>query len=246
MTWKQLNNIWAPTPVAVPFSYQPRYVQYTDPTSGTQKKVIAVPAARYEGNEDARGGFGALQYESVMSQYEAYNTDARKPMLVVLHHDGDNYGGGSDQYYHSNFQSFVSWLQANPSRFVCTTIQDYLDMFPPDSSDVIHVENGSWAGADNGDLNFEMERDESGDRLFVRPQLVGCGHCGEEPCGPCGRYSGTDERCGYMERYGNDSAKALHYFYSGEASDHWYWDGTEIWDSILHAHATRLRRLLIM
>ena len=79
---------------------------------------------------------------------------AGHPLLVVLAHDGDNYGGGTDSYYHSNFQNFVDWLAANPSRFQCTTVEDYLQMFPPDSSDVIHVENGAWSGADNGDPEF--------------------------------------------------------------------------------------------
>lgn len=107
------------------------------------------------GNEDGRGGFGALNYEQVMSQLEAYNTDPQRPILIVLHHDGDNYGGGSESYYNHNFQNFVNWLQANPTRFVCTTIEDYLQMFPPDTNDVIHVEDGSWSGADNGDPEFK-------------------------------------------------------------------------------------------
>ena len=94
--------------------------------------MIAVPADRYMGNEDGRGGFGALLYDAVMSQLEPYNTDPAHPLLVVLHHDGDNYGGGTESYYHCNFQAFVDWLAANPSRFVCTTVEDYLEMFPPD------------------------------------------------------------------------------------------------------------------
>src|SRR5678810_821301 len=53
-------------------------------------KIVAVPGARYEGNEDGRGGYGALQYQSVMDQVRPYNTDPNHPMLVLLHHDGDN------------------------------------------------------------------------------------------------------------------------------------------------------------
>ena len=55
----------------------------------------------------------------------------------MLHHDGDNYGGGTEAYYHSNFDGFVNWVKSNPSRFVATTVQDYLSMFPPDPGDVI-------------------------------------------------------------------------------------------------------------
>ena len=152
--WVQLNNLWVPTKISAQWGHQPHYVTYTNPETGEKSKIIAVPTSRYLGNEDGRGGFGALQYESFMSQLESYNTDSDHPILIVLHHDGDNFGGGSEGYYGGNFQAFVDWLKANPSRFVGTTIQDYLDLFPPDINDEIHVEDGSWAGADNGDPEF--------------------------------------------------------------------------------------------
>ena len=50
--WVQLNDLWAPSQVSAPFGYQPHYVQYVDPESGGITRLIAVPAARYEGNED--------------------------------------------------------------------------------------------------------------------------------------------------------------------------------------------------
>jgi hypothetical protein len=89
--WVQLNNLWAPSRVSVPFGYQPHYAQHVDPDTGRSRRMIVVPAARYEGNEDGRGGYGAFLYDQVMDQYLAYNTDADHPMFVVLHHDGDNY-----------------------------------------------------------------------------------------------------------------------------------------------------------
>lgn len=73
-----------------------------------------MPGARYEGNEDGRGGYGALQYEQVMDQYKQFNTDPNRPLLVVLHHDGDNFGGGSESYEHGNFQNMVNWAAADP------------------------------------------------------------------------------------------------------------------------------------
>lgn len=225
--WVQLTDLWAPTRNSAKWGRQPHYVQYTDPNDGSVKKIIAVPADRYMGNEDGRGGFGALQYDAVMSQLQSYNTDPNHPILVVLHHDGDNYGGGSESYYNSNFQSFVSWLQANPSRFVCTTIQDYLDMFPPDPNDVIHVEDGSWSGADNGDPEFLKW---NGD--------------------PVNGYSPDRNSWGVVTAAKNlvltanqispnaaNTQNAWKYMLCAEASDYWYWDGSEggIWDS----HPTR-------
>eukprot|EP00455_Lapot_gusevi_P004122 TRINITY_DN11703_c0_g1_i4.p1 TRINITY_DN11703_c0_g1~~TRINITY_DN11703_c0_g1_i4.p1 ORF type:complete len:499 (+),score=113.14 TRINITY_DN11703_c0_g1_i4:124-1620(+) len=151
--WVHLNGVWAPSNVSAPFGYRPHWVEYVDPSDGTVSRIIAVPSARYEGVEDGRGGFGAFQYESVMSQYLFANDNASRPMLVVLAHDGDNNGGGTDSYYHSNFNNFVQWSMGT-SNFECTTIEDYLARFPPADTDVIHVEDGSWSGANNGDPQF--------------------------------------------------------------------------------------------
>ncbi len=229
--WVQLTNIWAPSPVSAPFGYQPHYVQWVDPASGQTTRLIAVPAARYEGNEDARGGYGAFLYDQVMDQYIAYNSDPAHPMLVVLHHDGDNFGGGSDAYYHNNFQNMVNWVSGDPDYDV-TTIEDYLQRYPPEPNDVIHVEPGAWAGADAGDPEFKKwlaDPDASGwspdiqswaeltaakNRVFTAEAIAPAGSLHNV-------WTGT----------GSPTEQAWHWLLCGEASDYWYWDGQQPWDS---------------
>jgi hypothetical protein len=229
--WVQLNDLWAPSRVSAPFGYQPHYAQHVNPNTGQITRVIAVPAARYEGNEDGRGGYGAFLYDVVMDQYITYNTDPNHPMFVVLHHDGDNYGGGTDAYYHSNFQNMLNWVSTDPD-YEVSTVQDYLDRFPPAGSDVIHVENGSWAGADNGDAEFKKwlgDPDTGGwspdrnswavltaakNRVFTAEAIA-----------PAASMQNV------MTGAGTHTEKAWHWLLCGEASDYWYWDGTEIWDS---------------
>ncbi len=229
--WVQLNNLWAPSRVSVPFGYQPHYIQHVDPETGAITQMIAVPAARYEGNEDGRGGYGAFLYDVVMDQYIAYNTDPAHPMFVVLHHDGDNHGGGSDAYYHHNFQQMVAWVSADPDYDV-TTVEDYLARFPPAGGDVIHVADGAWCGADNGDPQFKKwlgDPDSSGwspdhnswavltaakNRVFTA-----------EAVAPAASMQNI------MAGSGTNTEKAWHWLLCGQASDYWYWDGTEIWDS---------------
>lgn len=225
--WVQLNGLWCPSPVSARWAHQPRYVSYTDPQTGVSKKIIGVPASRYLGEEDGRGGFGALNYDLVMSQLEAYNTDPSRPILLLLHHDGDNYGGGSEAYYNHNFQNFVNWLQAQSHRFECTTIQDYLDRFPPPVDDVIHVQDGSWLGAAAGDPQFKKWNGDPGSYQ-----------------GATGPYSPDRNSWGVMTAAKNiveaaqqvnashsGTLQAWHYYLSGQTSCYWYWDGTEIWDS---------------
>ncbi len=225
--WISLNGLWAPTQVSARWANQPHYSEYIDPVTGISSQIIIVPASRYLGTEDARGGFGALQYDYVMSQFESYNTDPAHPILFVLAHDGDNYGGGSESYYNGNFQQFVNWLQSNPGRFVCTTIQDYLDMFPPAPSDIIHSEPGSWSGADNGDPEFKKWNAD-----------------------PYNGYSSDRNSWGVVTAAKNyvftanqiapantNTIQAYKSLITAETSCYWYWDGTQggIWDS----HPTR-------
>jgi autotransporter-associated beta strand protein len=152
-------------------------------------------------------------------------------LLVVLHHDGDNYGGGSESYYHGNFQNMVNWAAADPDYDV-STIQDYLDRFPVPAGDVIHVEPGSWAGADNGDPQFKKwlgPRNAAGwspdqnswavltaakNRVFTAEDKV-----------PIGNLRNV------LNGVGSATEKAWHSLLQSQASDYWYWDGTEIWDS---------------
>ena len=133
-TWVQLNNVWAPTKVSAPFGYQPHYVEYVDPWSSpsnpTIYKVIAVPGARYEGNENGRGGYGAFKPENVWTANIGVNTNAAHPMLMVCHSDGDNYGLLNADAYHAQHGYFLDMCKSN-ANFENTTVQDYLDMYPP-------------------------------------------------------------------------------------------------------------------
>ncbi len=224
--WLQLNGLWAPIPISIQWAHQPHYVQHIDPNTGQVKKIIAVPTSRYLGNEDGRGGFGALQYDAVMSQMESYNTDPNHPILIVLHHDGDNYGGGSEGYYGGNFQAFVDWLQANPSRFVCTTVQDYVDMFPPAEDDIIHVQDGSWSGADNGDPEFKKWNADPGTYQGTPNYSPD-----RNSWGIVTAAKNIVQTAEQVNPTSNFTKNAWKYYLNSQTSCYWYWDGTEMWDS---------------
>ncbi len=229
--WLSLQNLWAPSQVSAPFGYRPHYAEYVDPDTGDVSRIVVVPAARYEGNEDGRGGYGAFLYDQVMDAYLPYNTDPDHPLLVLLHHDGDNFGGGSEAYYNSNFQAMVNWVSGDPDYDV-TTIQDYLDRFPVDPDDVIHVEDGSWAGADNGDAEFKKwlaDPDGTGwspDRNSWAVLTAAKNHViTAESLAPVVNVNNV------INGTGSNTAKAWRFLLVAQASDYWYWDGTEIWDS---------------
>ncbi len=230
--WVQLNNLWAPSKVAAPFAYRPHNVQHVDPATGEISKIVAVPAARYEGNEDGRGGFGALQYEQVMDQYRQFNTDPDHPMFVLLHHDGDNFGGGSEAYYHGNFNNMVNWA-SNNANYDVSTVQDYLDRFPVNPNDVVHIENGSWAGADNGDPEFKKWLGDPDPNTGWSPDRNSWAvlTAAKNRVFTADDIAPATNLDNIINGAGTSTERAWYTLLQAQASDHWYWDGTEVWDS---------------
>ncbi|NBC49891.1 MAG: glycosyl hydrolase family 57 [Gammaproteobacteria bacterium] len=220
--WLQLHNIWAASKIS-PSLLRPEYVGYED-ADGEMHKLIAIPAERYIGNEDARGGFGALQYPDVLGQLyqqivETGNFDPKHPPFFLLHSDGDNHGGGADSYYHHNTGQLVDWLQRDP-RFELTTAEDYLQRFPPDAAQVAHIEPGSWAGADNGDPQFM--------KWFSRY---------DQPYSPDLNSWAVLTAFQDLVHTLEDSApdhptlpEAIRLLLTAETSCYWYWTGQTVWD----------------
>ncbi len=220
--WLQLDNIWAPSKIS-PQLLKPCMLYYDD-HEGKRHEIIGVPAERYLGNEDARGGYGALLYEMVMGQIydcicQTHTYDPAHPPFFVLHSDGDNYGGGADSYYTCNTGRLVEMCQTD-ERFQLITIKDYLHQFPVDPKNTVRVEAGSWAGADNGDPQFTkwfswVEKDYSPDlnSWAVLTAFQNVVHSLED--------AGKDDKLV------NDLQRLL---YAAETSCYWYWTGQDVWD----------------
>ena len=223
--WVQLNNVWAPTKVLAPWAYQPHYVQYVNPNDGTVQKIIAVPAGRYEGNENGRGGYGAFKPENVWGSWvSSVNTDAQHPMLLLCHSDGDNYGMKNADAWNGQHGNFLEMCKSNPD-FENTTVQDYLQMYPPNANDIIHVEPGSWVGIDGGTPYFEKwlsstyVNGENPDHWSWSVLVAAQNHVILADTLE-NSYSMNDVEWGI----GGDTAKAWHYYLNGETSCYWYWD----------------------
>jgi hypothetical protein len=234
--WLQLHNIWAGSKIA-PSLLRPEYVQYEDP-DGHLHKIIAVPAERYIGNEDARGGFGALQYPDVLGQlYDqiaaSRSYDPQHPPFFVLHSDGDNHGGGAESYYKNNTGALVDWLKRD-SRFDLITIQDYLKLFPPDPNQAVHIEPGSWSGADNGDPQFM--------KWFSRYN---------EPYSPdlnsWAVLTALHNAVHSLEDAANARAQlgeVTRLMLTAETSCYWYWTGQSEWDVQVTSAANAAHRMV--
>lgn len=74
--------------------------------------------------------------------------------MILLAHDGDNAFGGGYSYYETCVPNLVN--QAVSDGFEPTTIDTYLEDYPIDENDFVHVEDGAWinAAGDFGDPTF--------------------------------------------------------------------------------------------
>ena len=227
--WVQLQNVWAPTPVAAPFSYQPHPIRYVDPNSDPNDiqvhRMIAVPAARYEGNENARGGYGAFKPENVWGSQVDKNNNAQRPMLMVAHSDGDNFGMLNADAYHGQHSMFLDMTINNPN-FAHTSIQDYLQLYPvPEEAPYIHPEPGSWIGIDGGTPYYEKWVEDNA-RDGEHPDhwswsMIQAAHNRVMHAESLENdYSMNDVRWGI----GSDTARAWRYYLNAETSCYFYWD----------------------
>ncbi|MCB2155953.1 hypothetical protein KQI84_13810 [bacterium] len=127
---------------ANPLSYQPAYVKYVDPETGAETKIIAVPADQAYGWKDGYSCLGA----GYLGDLEALN-DPSQPSLSLLVHDGDNAFGGGYSYYNECVPNMANGAAGQGNEV--TSIEQYLAEFPPDTNNVIHVEDGGWVNADS-------------------------------------------------------------------------------------------------
>ena len=133
----------SPTQV-MPFGFQLHYARYVDPNTGNASRLILAPSDQVFGWKDSYSTWDL----GLIAPIAARNNPA-KPSLVLCAHDGDNAWSGGSSYY----QQWVGQMagSAAASGYEPTTIEQFISDFPPDSNDVVHVEDGGWVFAD-GDM----------------------------------------------------------------------------------------------
>ena len=126
---------------AMPFAFQVHYARYVDPNTGTNSSIMVVPSDQALSWRDSYSSWDL----GLMSDLAARNNPA-KPAIVVLAHDGDNAWSGGYSYYMEWVPQFVQ--QAASLGYDPSTVEQFLQENPPDTNDVVHVEDGGWVFAD--------------------------------------------------------------------------------------------------
>jgi hypothetical protein len=126
----------------MPFGFQLHYARYVDPHTGAESKLILVPSDQVLGWKDSYSQWSL----DLLNPLNARN-DPSKPALVMCAHDGDNAWSGGYSYYMEWVQNFAN--QASSRGYEPTTVEQFLQEFPPAFADVVHIEDGGWVYADS-------------------------------------------------------------------------------------------------
>ncbi len=163
--YETLSNDLAKTHVVSPRALRPHYQKYVDQQTGDEKLVVVVPQERSLSSyiqKDRNGG----RVQEVLDRFSAHNTDPEHPFLVLMATDGDNNGSNSGSFHRDVPVDLASRF---PGKVSLLTVEDYLAIYPPEKprlvsqpgqprryegGDVVHVEDGSWWGANLGDPEF--------------------------------------------------------------------------------------------
>ena len=127
---------------ALPFAFQVHYARYVDPANGGESKIMLVPSDQALGWRDSYSSWDL----GLLDDLAARNNPA-KPALALFAHDGDNAWSGGYSYYMEWVPNLAS--QAANRGYSPSTVEQFLYENPPDTNDVVHVEDGGWVFADS-------------------------------------------------------------------------------------------------
>ncbi|MGC3996130.1 MAG: fibronectin type III domain-containing protein [Anaeromyxobacter sp.] len=120
-----------------PFASVPHNVRYVDPMTGAASAVAGIPVTINGSWEE--GYLGSI----TVGEYSPYTTSAAnagRTQFFVIAHDGDNSSGRSGSY--DTWQAGVTVTGVSPG--VNLGVDEYLKAYPIPSTDVMHVQDGSW------------------------------------------------------------------------------------------------------
>lgn len=242
--YETLPNDLAKRHLVSPDALRPHYAKFTDPATGNESLTIVVPEERSLSSYIQKDRDGS-KISEIINKFQKYNTDPKHPLLVLLASDGDNNGSNSGEF-HRNVP--IDIATRYPGQVVFTTVQDYLDQFPPEKpaevhaadgttryvgGDVIHVEDGAWWGANLGDPQFSKWMDDPAWDGFSPKKnswavLTAAKNAvltadAMEPAG-----TAPDSVARIAADTGSDTEKAWHDLLEGQTSCYEYWNADNV------------------
>jgi chitodextrinase len=119
-----------------PFASTPHWVRYVDPATGAESRVVGIPVNQNGSWLEGWEGEATVDVVNLRS----FEGLVPQKQFFVIAHDGDNSGGragSSTTWYNGRSVTCTNGVQ-------CMGISEYLASYMPPSTDVVHVQDGSW------------------------------------------------------------------------------------------------------
>jgi hypothetical protein len=119
-----------------PFGSTPHWVRWVDPSTGAVSEVAGVPVS--QNGEYAEGWDGSV----TTAEYQPYVGNTTRQQFFVVAHDGDNSSGRSGSL--DTWENGITVTGNSANGGYNLGIDEYLKKYPIPSTDVQHVQDGSW------------------------------------------------------------------------------------------------------
>lgn len=121
-----------------PFASIPHHVEYIDPTTGQEYRIAGIPVEQASSWEE---GYQGSVTAGVLKSFEDEAAQLGRNQYFVIAHDGDNSSGRAGDG--------GTWLNSGRVTYSDAGVRgkgvmEYLKDHPIPSSDVVHVQDGSW------------------------------------------------------------------------------------------------------
>jgi chitodextrinase len=119
-----------------PFASTPHWVRYVDPATGAETRVVGIPVNQNGSWLEGWEGQATVDVVNLRS----FEGLVPQRQFFVIAHDGDNSGGragSAETWYNGRAVTCTAGVQ-------CMGIDEYLASHTPPSTDVVHVQDGSW------------------------------------------------------------------------------------------------------
>ncbi len=169
-----------------------------------------------------------------IKHFQQYNTDPKRPFIMVIVHDGENgwpLSNGGRDYYENYLLAFLNRIRSDPSLSFIKVIglDEYLAKVYDPRNDTeypyakVWVEPGSWGTmATWGDPDFGMwnwKNIDAVDQVRWAKYIEAVNY-----------YLTAEKVVDNNQEYIDDLINAFNELLKGETSCYWYWDGSEWWD----------------
>ncbi len=161
LDWVSLDNRQPQNRISALWAHQPHNLEYTDPGTGISSSIIAVPTIALSLNETGTLPIDTLNLDKIINQLQPYNIDSKHPIIFVLSLNEKTLSKIRDE----NIQIILNWLKSNDHKVRLTTIQDYLDRYPPDKNDLAYITNPAGSELARNSLSTQTSITSTSDSL---------------------------------------------------------------------------------